>query len=534
MFRGDKEQTLSFNSYFLRARIVEAQNNILFDMMQYTVEITMFANFNTAQDLNYSVFLTLSEDIGAHNVDWVDSPTVNIVGNYNGSSRIMGTSTVRFNIKIQPDDCCNIPVVKSKITITALNQTMLLSFRLMEQKYLGFSIYNQFEDSEVHSSELNISVSDWDDLPITAPTKDTTFKANRFSDYYDTYTVESTDYEVDFEYTGSNVGVNHSWISELKKFWTQFKLFGKVDTSDCDEVIIEPNQFLLNFDWLQDFWYPTTIEDVITLTPTGPFPKGRLKFNLINGYGVNTFPNYVSNKDDELLTNIVPVRPIIEVFFHKDDLQGAVILNEAVTKRKIIFSSLFSTLIKNLNYSFFILTINNACKTICLQASQNVLNEISYNMPEVKDVDTHTDPYTGEDHPLIYNLGGVHEGSYNKNLGNEYVVPDDVVHIDENIVTNGMILHNNKQITLNFLNKTPGDTMNYNLWRKTNREKKINNDFVNYLPSKMSIMLSTVSLTLTLNSLFLNDASDWIILFNNYSLSDNLRNDISFTYNERR
>jgi hypothetical protein len=526
--------------YNIRYYILEAENNKIFNQCAYNLRIEVYRTNFTVLNHEYTVPVNI---ISENSIIFTDKP-FNItftMKNYDDS--LIYSIDIPFTTNLKADACCNVePAVPSKITILLDKIFVYINTTILLPEYIGFSIINpQFEDIDTTSYDLNIKVTDWGDLPVTAITKNEYYSADKFSKNYNSYTIEETSYSVDFQTTfeSENNQNRFDFIKTLKSKFNTYKGLLPERNIQCTILNSEPYQFLINFDWFSSLWYPATIEDIINVKTKGSYIEGTIKFNLINGYGIRKIVEQVDK--EYYLDNVKPVKPLIYIYIKRADYveHEYFIINETLTNRafKLDMEYIRKTTIKE----NIILKINMSCKTVEVAGFNSVETRFAYNMPLVKDYEEH------DGNKVIKNFAGLYQGSQGKYYstegdyhGNYHKLGKTVVgkYINNNIQALKKMYKGENLYQEKYFIDFPNDhDVSQNI-PMTNDSKIIESvahvDSIGLKPSKLSMKLThSTDPYKNVPNTYIPDDSDWLVLYNNFEMQLNGEGSIFIEYNAK-
>jgi hypothetical protein len=527
--------------YNIQYYIVEAENNKLFNKCAYNLKIKVYRTNFTVLNHIYIVPLNISSE---DNILFTDKPFDLIFSMDNYDDSLIYDVNIPFTINLKADACCNVePVVPDRISIRFGKITKYIDVIILLGEYIGFSIFNpQFNGiEEINSYGLDLKITDWGDLPITAITKNEYYSADKWSKNYNGYTISETPYSIDFETTLESEDPQNrfEFIGLLKETFNRYKGFHPDDNRSCTILNSEPYQFLINFDWYQNLWYPCSIDDIINIKTKGAYVKGTLKFNLLNGYGVRKIIEQVS--DNYYLDNVKPVKPLIYVYFKWADYASSqyFTIDESVTNRQ--FKIDMNYIRKVVSKENVILKINMSCKTVEIASFDSVENKYAYNMPLVKDYEVH------DGNKVITNFAGLYQGSQGKHYSTEAAYHGTYHKLGKTV--SGNYTNNNIQALKKMYKGTNLYQEDYFIDFPNNHDtsqsipmtndSKITEpvahvDSIGLKPSKLTMTLkhSTTPYTEIPHN-YIPDDSDWLLCFNNFNLNLSGKGSIFVEYNAK-
>jgi hypothetical protein len=511
--------------YNIQYYIVEAENNKLFNQCAYNLRIKVYRTNFTVLHHEYELPLTISPETGLIFKD--ESFDLSFVmDNYDDS--LIYEVDIPFTTEIKPDACCNIaPFLRTRIGILFKGISKYILLTILLPEYIGFSIINpQFEDMDTTSYDINLKVTDWGNLPLTGVTNNDYYSTDRWSKNYNGYELSETPYSIDFQTTleSENNQNRFEFIKELKRKFNMYK--GYLNTnSDCTILNSETYQFLINFDWYQNLWYPCTIEDIVDVKSKGSYIEGTIKFNLINSYGVRKIIEQVTNHG--IIDNVKPIKPLLYVYFTLSNYLSVdyFTIIERITNRTFkINMDCIKAVVKK---KYIILRIDMSCKTVDVASFDSIETKFAYDMPLVKDYEYH------DGNHVIKNFAGLYRGSQGKYYSTK-INYHGAYHKLGN-TTDGNYINNNIQALkkkykgghlyewrydIDF----PNDHDTSQIIQMTNDSKIIqpvaHGGSIELKPSKLSIKL-THSTTdyIRLSNSCVPDDSDWLLCYNNFNLS---------------
>jgi hypothetical protein len=526
--------------YNIQYYIVEAENNKLFNQCAYNLRINVYRTNFTVLNHEYHIPLVVSAGANISFTDRIFDIDV-VMESYDDSQ--LRTVDIPFTTHLSADPCCNVePVVPETIYLRfgKINRTIETIILLPE--YIGFSLFNpQFsgEIPEINSYNLDLKITDWGDLPITAITKNEYYSADKWSKNYNGFTISDTPYSIDFQTTLETEDPQNrfEFIDQLKDTFNTYKGSHPDENRSCSILNSEPYQFLINFDWFQNLWYPCSIDDIINIKTKGSYIEGTFKFNLLNGYGVRKIVDQVSNTD--FLDNVKPVKPLIYVYFKWADYVSNqyFIISEEVTNRR--FKIDMNYIRKVVSKENAILKINMSCKTVEIASFDSVENKYAYNMPLVKDYETH------DGNKVITNFAGLYQGSQGKHYSTEAAYHGTYHKLGKTVV--GKYINNNIQALKKmykgenlyqedyFIDFPNDHDVSQNI--PMTNDSKITEpvahvDSIGLKPSKLTMTLkhSTTPYTEIPHN-YIPDDSDWLVCFNNFELNLSSAGSIFVEYN---